>query len=81
MKPITDDIVQSLLDSLEKRAASGGVPDAGSMTGRVLRFRGGEAPESALARGKAAVLDFSQARQMRRARRTVSGVFHYSAQL
>ena len=81
MKPITDDIVQSLLDSLEKRSSSSAVPDAGSMTGRVLRFRGGVAQGGALARGKAAVLDFSQARRIRQARRTVSGVFHYSAQL
>lgn len=91
MKPITDDVVQSLLNGLEMREkkalkklhqkARKADAGSGSMTANVLKFgrkfrRGGEGRHE-----MNNVLDLVEERRTRLSGRTTSGLFSYSAQL
>ncbi len=91
MKPITDDVVQGLLKGLEMRErsalnrlnaqAAAMLADAGAMTSRVLRFPEVANSEPSRAAEPAELHDLSETRRTDRRRRTVSGLFLYSAQL
>lgn len=88
MPPITEDIVQRLIERIEARAMrrtgrplTGISDDNGSMTARLLRFRSPRWSQKDASKESASVLDLRGARRLRGERRTVSGLFFYSARL
>lgn len=91
MKPTTDEGVRTLIKGLEMREKTAFKrlnekiaatrAEAGSMTARVLRFspRSCGAPDDCA--GPAEVRDLAETCRSMRSGRTVSGLFHYTAQL
>lgn len=90
MKPITDDVVKSLIEGLESREKKAlkrphdeigrTGSEAGSMTARVLRFSRRSRASGEVVQKSAAVMDLLEARRSRHANRTLTGLFLYSAQ-